>query len=181
MAGLAGILAATAADTSSAPAPRLVIVGEASPALQEVADETWDRFLLFLTERRPCIADVVLRRVWELDDRARYLPEERVILLRVPASPAQIEETLVHEFAHHLELTCPEHTALRPAFARAQGFPPGTDWFGGDEWELRPSEHFAETVVELVSGSGRYHRLAIPVSEEAKDVVARWATHPASP
>ncbi len=171
----------TVAVTAAGSGPRLLVAGEASPALREIADNTWEEFLVYFAERSACIDDVTLRRVWQLDDRAKYQPEERTILMRVPASPVQIMETLTHEFAHHLEATCPEQAALRPAFLEAQDFAAGTEWFDVDQWEHRPSEHFAETVTELVLGTDRFNRLRITVSGEAKDVIEGWATHPTSP
>ena len=80
---------------------------------------------------------------------------------------------MVHEFAHHVEFTCPDQEELRSAFLVAQGFPPSTDWFAGDSWETTSSEHYAEATVEVVLGR-RPHHGNIQITDEAADIVRRW-------
>jgi hypothetical protein len=178
------VLGALGATRLADRSPTVTMTGEASPELREVVAAAWDEFIGFFASRSRCIADVRVERAWELDDRARYSPAEHLIRLRVPGSAAQLEESLLHELAHHLELTCPDHQELRSAFLDAQGFAAGVDWFDAPRWENRPSEHFAETVVERLASGDRYHRLTIDVTPEAVAIVEQWAEgslHPSSP
>jgi hypothetical protein len=175
------VLGALGATRLADRSPTVTVRGEASPELRAVVDAAWGEFI---DSRSSCIADARVERVWELDDRALYSPAEHLIRLRVPGSAAQLEESLLHEFAHHLELTCPDHQELRSAFLDAQGFATGVDWFDAPRWKDRPSEHFAETVVERLASGDRYHRLTIDVTPEAVAIVEQWAAgslHPSSP
>jgi hypothetical protein len=97
-----------------------------------------------------------------------------VIELRVPATANLLEDSLVHELAHHLDATCGALADLRPDFLEAQGHPAGTPWDGADTWEAIPAEQFAETVVLVVLGERQQHRLTMPIRDEAEALVAGW-------
>ena len=133
--------------------------------LRALADETWADFLSVVPARHDCMGEPTLRAAWELENRAEYKPESAVLTVRVPGTPATLRSQLLHEFAHHLEFTCPEHNDLRSDFLAAQGFASGTDWFAGTAWEETPSEHYAEAVVELVAGR-RTHQGGIRITDD---------------
>jgi hypothetical protein len=170
-AGAIGIAAAVDDDAAG----RLVMGDEVPDDLRALAAETFGAFEERFAARLDCMTDVHLVPVWEgLGDRAMYLPELATIQLRVPATANLLADSLVHELAHHLEFTCPEHGSLRPAFLAAQGHPAGAEWFIADRWEDTPSEQFAEAVVQLVLGTRQQHVLAMRITEEAVAVVGAW-------
>ena len=141
--------------------------------LRALAEETWDDFLQAHPARLGCVSPVMLEAAWELDNRAEYRPGTATLTVRVPGTPATLRSELIHEFAHHLEFTCPEHVDLRPQFMRAQGFPAEATWYEGDTWETTPSEQYAEATVELITGR-RAHRGGVVLTAEAIDVVSKW-------
>jgi len=143
--------------------------------LRAVAVEAWDGFLAAHPARVDCIGPINMSAVWELDDRAEYRPGTATVVIRVPGTAPNLTNDLTHEFAHHVEFTCPEHEELRPAFLAAQGFPASADWFNGATWETTPSEQYAEATVEAVLGR-RTHHGGIVVSNEAVTVVRQWGS-----
>lgn len=171
----AGLVAA--AFLLAAPGPAYEISFDASVPddLRALATETWDDFLAAHPARRECIDPVTLSAAWELDSRGEYRPKAATVVVRVPGTAPNLRHQMIHEFAHHLEFTCPEHTDLRPEFLDAQGFEPSADWFGGGAWETTPSEHYAEATVEVLLGR-RSHHGNIRISEQASGVVRRWGT-----
>ena len=145
--------------------------------LRQLADEAWLDFLDAIPGRHHCITEPTLSAAWELDSRAEYQPSTGTLLIRVPGTPATLRSELLHEFAHHLEFTCPDHEQLRTEFLVAQGFAPNTSWFDGDTWEATPSEQYAEAVVELIEGR-RNFRGGIQVTDGAIEVIRDWGTGP---
>jgi hypothetical protein len=141
--------------------------------LRLLADEAWADFLDAFPGRHSCITAPTLHAAWDLDTRAQYQPSTGTLAVRVPGTPATLRSELIHEFAHHVEFSCPEHEELRADFLSAQGFAAGTDWFTGDSWEATPSEQYAEAVVELVE-TRRTHRGGIRLTDEAIAIVREW-------
>lgn len=141
-------LAAVVADT-------LALIEEAIPA------------------HRQCLDGLTIAHAWELEDRAEYQAREGRILLRVPATAAHLEYSIVHEVAHHFDITCPD-PELRTAFLVAQGETEGTEWFTGESWETTPSEQFATAVAALVTGGADSLR-NVKITPGAEAVVAGWA------
>ena len=143
--------------------------------LRAVAVEAWEGFLAAHPAREACIGPITMSAAWELDDRATYRPGTATLVIRVPGTAPNLTNDLTHEFAHHMEFTCPEHEDLRPAFLAAQGFPASTDWFDGEAWETTPSEQYAEATTEVVLGR-RTHHGGIVLSDEAIDAVRQWGS-----
>lgn len=169
------VAVATAAILLARPdtAPEL-LYGESVPAdLRSLADETWSDFLEAHPARVGCISAVTLEAAWELDTRAEYRPDTATLAVRVPGTPATLRSQLIHEFAHHLEFTCPEHQELRAGFLRAQGFPADAAWFEGETWETTPSEQYAEATVEMIE-ERRTHQGGILLKADATRVVREW-------
>jgi hypothetical protein len=137
----------------SAPRPADLWVNGASPAdLRALIEETWERFVEAFPARRSCLAPVRVQGAWRLDGRGSYDPGRRLITVRIPGTAANLRASLVHEFAHHMEFTCPEQRDVRVPFLDAQGLPRSASWFEGRSWETTPSEQFAEAVVQMVLG-----------------------------
>lgn len=154
---------------------RLVAGDDVPDDLRLLATGTFIAFEERFPERMDCMSDVRLVPVWEgLEDRARYLPADAVIELRVPATANLLADSLVHELAHHLEFTCADHLDFRPTFLEAQGRPSGDAWDAGPTWAETPSEQFAEAVVTVVLGRRQQHRLEMQLTEEAVSAVAAW-------
>jgi hypothetical protein len=157
-------------------APGILVMGDDVPDdLRALASDVFDDFEASFAARIDCMDDVRLIAVWEgLDDRARYLPDTRVIEVRVPATANLLSDSLVHELAHHLDHTCDDIQRLRPAFLDAQGHPAGAAWSSGTTWEETPAEQFAETAILVVLGDREQNRLRMPIRDEAVALVARW-------
>jgi hypothetical protein len=143
--------------------------------LRLLAGSTWDRFIQSFPARRDCINPVVVDGAPDLDDRATYDPGVQLVTVRVPGTAHNLEASLLHEFAHHLEFTCDAHRGLRSSFLRAQGSARDTPWFQGATWESIPSEQFAEAATEFVLGDRPGHA-RIDVSRDTMSVIRRWAT-----
>ncbi|MEA2002198.1 MAG: hypothetical protein U9N84_10005 [Actinomycetota bacterium] len=169
IAALGGVFIYTSPD----PGPRLRFDESVPADLQELADQTWNDFLAVHPGRQDCIPPLTLQAAWELDNRGEYRPGSATVVIRVPGTPVTLRSELIHEFAHHVEFTCPEHDSMRADFLHAQGFPTTTNWFEADTWETTPSEHFAEATVELVMGR-RTHPGGIQITLEAVEVVRAW-------
>jgi len=168
---VAGVLLITRPD-----GPPALLFDDTFPCvIRAVATETWEDFLTAHQARRDCISPVVLSATWELDHRAEYRPSSATVVIRVPGTAPNLRNGLIHEFAHHVEFTCPEHEQLRPGFLAAQGLPSSTDWFGGGVWETTPSEQYAEATAEVVLGR-RAHHGGISISAEAVAIVRRWGS-----
>jgi hypothetical protein len=111
-------------------------------------------FVAVFEARRDCAgtAGVELVRDVEGGD-ARYLDEDAAIEIEIPTTPERFRESLVHELAHHVEHRCPDFEQLRRAWTEHTG----TAWSGQERWDERPSEHWAEVVVEMVLGERLLH------------------------
>ena len=136
------------------------------------------RFASVFAARRGCIptAEVVLVREIEGGD-ARYLAEDAIVEIQIPTTPARFRESLVHELAHHVELTCPAFGELRAAWLAGVA---ETAWSGQERWEDRPSEQWAETVVEIVLGERRLHGDEMSLDAERSAAAAAWIAGDAS-
>ena len=165
----AGILLVARPD----PAPALRFDASVPDDLRALAAETWQDFLAAHPARWDCIPPATLSAAWELDSRGEYRPNGATVVVRVPGTAPTLRNELIHEFAHHVEFTCPEQADLRSSFLEAQGFPPAATWFEGDAWETTPSEQYAEATVEVVLGR-RPHHGNIQITARASEIVRRW-------
>ena len=174
---VAAAVVGTAAFVLTRPDPGLELRFDATVPddLRAVAVQAWDGFLAAHPAREDCIGSLTMSAAWELDDRAQYRPATATMVIRVPGTAPNLTNDLTHEFAHHVEFTCPEHAELRPAFLAAQGFPASAEWFSGDSWESTPSEQYAEATTEAVLGR-RNHHGGIFLSDEAVDAVRQWGS-----
>jgi len=152
----------------------LVFPDDTPADLQTLGLEVWNEFTPVFPNQSSCIGRVTLRGDWNLDgSRALYLPGERTIVVRIPATAAHLRHSLIHELAHHMEHVCPDHSELRMEFLEAQGLGSDTPWFDGPSWEETPSEQYAEAVVRLVLGRPVIN-YRIPLGSEAVEVVEKW-------
>lgn len=155
-------------------APQLLIGDSVAGDFAALAGDTYQGFVASAPGLGECVRSPRLEAVYELDELAVYDQRTHIMSVRVPATAASLSASLVHELAHHLELSCPSHLAMRRRFLAAQGLDPATPWFGGDVWEDIPSEQFAEAVVQMVLGGRDRHLLRMHLTQDAVDVVATW-------
>jgi hypothetical protein len=141
-----------ATPTSTHRISDLTVVGGSPSDLRALVVATWDRFVDAFPARRSCLGALTVRGAWELKDRASYDPARRLVTVRIPGTAPNLQASLVHEFAHHLEFSCPEQRNVRAAFLAVQDLPRSASWFDGPSWETTPSEQFAEAVVHMVVG-----------------------------
>ncbi|HXJ65061.1 MAG TPA: hypothetical protein VNN79_15005, partial [Actinomycetota bacterium] len=98
-----------------------------------------------------CLPDVTLASAWTSRRKGHYDPELRVVTIRIPGTAPNLSATMVHEFAHHLDFSCPDRP-LRRAFLADQGLPAGSYWRHGPSWDAVPAEQFAQAVIPVVLG-----------------------------
>jgi hypothetical protein len=169
--GAVMVVAALGAATAGA---GLRFTDETPKDLRAVASDAWRRF----TDAVPACADrlggLTIGVAWQLSDRARYEPEQALVLIRAPGTPANLEATLLHEFAHHAERRCAPSPAFRRRFTAAAGLPLGTPWRGSAPWDRIPSERFAEAVMTYVLGHPPSHFLVHLRPDELR-AIAAWA------
>lgn len=151
-----------------------VVAEDIPPDLEELVTGTMGRIEQALPAQAACLRDLTVSHAWELEDRAEYRTGSGMVVLRVPATAPDLEFSLAHEVAHHLEVTCDSQAGMRSAFLAAQGQDGNRPWFEGDSWETTPSEQFATAIGRLVTGQPDPMR-NVRVTEEAMDLVHRWA------
>lgn len=168
---ISGVLFLTRPD----PGPALGFDDSVPDDLRAVATQAWNEFLAAHPARQRCIPPLRVSAAWEFADRAEYRPDSETVAIRVPGTAPNLRNTLIHEFAHHVEFTCPEHEELRAAFLEAQGLPATAPWFDGATWESTPSEQYAEATAEMILGR-RAHHGGVFITDEAAAVVRRWGS-----
>lgn len=168
------VVAALAAGACGA-APALRVADDVPADLRDLAEELWPTFVEAFPAQKDCIGEVGLSLAWDLPDRARYLPEERAVVVRVPGTAPNLTASIVHELGHHLEFACPSQVGVRGAFLQAEGLATDAPWYGTGDWFATPSEHWAEAVVEYVLGERSVHRGRVAVTPKAVAVVEGWA------
>ncbi|MGI8520022.1 MAG: hypothetical protein ACR2MC_05375 [Actinomycetota bacterium] len=127
--------------------------------LQRLATATWGDFIAAFPRHRDCIDPVTVIPALRLGDRATYAQRHALVTVRVPGTAPNLRAALVHEFAHHLDYTCPSVRHFRRRFLAAQGLATTRPWFTGATWEQTPAEQFADAAVEIVLGRTSWLRL----------------------
>ncbi len=175
VAGVVLLLSAVAVTSWRRDVPDLVIDESVAPDFEEVAIAAWDTFIDAFPAHAGCIGRVSLIADHNIDDRAKYDPDGRTILVRVPGPRVLLDRAVIHELAHHLEFVCPQQATMRADFLAALGRQ-DDPWFEGSEWGTIPSEIFAESVVEYVLDErGTTHTDMGLISQEAVEVLVEWA------
>jgi hypothetical protein len=142
--------------------------------LRAVAEAAWERFADAVPACADRLGTVTVAVAWDLADRARYEPGPALVRIRAPGTAANLEASLLHEYAHHAERRCPPDAAERDRFLAAAGLSARTPWRGGEPWNRIPSERFAEAVVAHVLGGPPPHVL-IHLRPAEVHVAAAWA------
>lgn len=171
-----GLVPLSAADVPAAlKEPPLIVAPGMPDDLQHLARIMWHRFVRAFPARARCLDAITVDGEWKLHDRAYYDPDRRLVTVRIPGTAPNLAASLVHEFAHHLEFTCPEQVEFRHAFLLAQGLKDGSPWWEGATWEQTPSEQFAEAVAEYVLRERPTHATTT-TTERALKAIRHWAT-----
>ena len=159
-----------------AASPPVLAYGVDTPDdLRRLADATFGRFVDAFPNHAGCLRGVTLEGARRLDDRAQYRPGEATVTVRIPATAPHLEESIVHELAHHLEHACHPHAGIRDELLESMGLDPATDWFAGPRWEEIPSERFASATVLYVLDR-RDQDAGIPIDDATLEVIGAWAT-----
>jgi hypothetical protein len=161
-----------AADGAPTPRPAIHFADGVPDDVRQLATATWDRFLRAFPARSGCLPDVTLAGAWTFRTRARYDPDRRLVVLRIPGTAPNLSASMVHEFAHHLEFTCPAQRRLRPVFLAAQGLAADTPWRRGATWAAIPAEQYAQAVIRVVLGPQPNPLVAI--SPAALRAIREW-------
>lgn len=166
LAGLVLVVAACAAGGPTATFP-----DDTPGDLIALAEDVFVEFVEAFPAQASCIGTVEIRGAWVLDDRARYLPGDRAIEVRIPATAPHLTSSLIHELGHHLAFACESHLDVRNDFAAAVG---ANQWQATGAYEDDPGELWAEAVVRHVTGRPDTRRI-LTVPPEAVAVVADWS------
>lgn len=162
--------------------PRMLVPQGVPDDVSAIVDRTWPAFLGAFPARHECIGDVTLLLVFDVEGgAASYRPEEATIRIEIPTTPERFEESLAHELGHHLEHRCPVATEIGAEFLAAQDMDADAEWFHRDPWFDSPTEHFAESVVQIVLGERRIHADRITLSSEAIATVREWGRRVGGP
>jgi len=155
--------------------PSLEIPQEVPAEVTELTLATWDSYLAAFPAQRNCIGTVTMRLTRSVDGGdALYRPPERTIYVEIPTTPERFPESLAHELGHHLETACNAEAELGSAVRDAQDLPSDSAWSGGEPWYDSPSEHFAETVVEIVEGERITHQDIVILQPATIELVRAW-------
>jgi hypothetical protein len=173
---VSGLVPLAASDSGAVPRrePALTLTANMPDDFKQLAASTWRRFVRAFPARAACLDPVTVDSAWEFRDRAAYDAEHRVVTVRIPGTAPNLEASLVHEFAHHLDLTCGPHGRMRKSFLSAQGVSRGAPWWEGPTWEETPSEQWAEAVTEFVLGRRPGHTRSA-TTPAALAIIRAWA------
>jgi hypothetical protein len=171
---LVGSVAAIAVLASTTFGSGLRFTDATPDDLRAVASDAWQRFGDAVPACAGRLGELTVGVAWELPDRARYEPEQALVLVRAPGTAPNLEATLLHEFAHHAERRCPPSDAFRQRFTAAGGLPAGTPWRSSASWDRTPSERFAEAVMTYVLGHSPSH-VFVHLRPGELRAVAAWA------
>jgi hypothetical protein len=175
--GVGGVVAIAAGGGRAAGEPVVRLQQHVPAAVEREVRATVAEFVAVFEDRRECIGGSELRLVRAIDEGdARYVGAEQLIEIEIPTSPRRFRDSLVHELAHHVERTCPDAADLREAIVAATG---ATAWAGQARWEHRPSELWAEAVVQIVLGERVRFARSVPLDDAVVDAARRWIARPA--
>ena len=134
----------------------LSVTGEPTAEEQAEIEEQWGRFAAAFEGFAGCMGPVEVRVVARAEDWYggrnvgsiaafyRFPPDAIVFIEHRKVVP----RNLLHEFAHHLDLSCGlGDSATADTFKAAQGLPEQRGWMSGGSWAAVPAEVFAEAVV----------------------------------
>jgi hypothetical protein len=163
--------------------PSLAIAGDPTEEEARIVSTQWGRFVDYFIPDWECLGTIevnVVARVEDYYGGAAFGPIAS--FYRVSPRPAVfIEhgkvtvENLLHEFAHHLDLSCDIGGGqFAVMFRRAQGLPEDQPWLSGSSWDTVPAEHFAQaTLVAFGLPSTK-----IAIAREAASLIVRRSQSP---
>jgi len=142
----------------------LSVTGEPTAEEQAEIEEQWGRFAAAFEGFAGCMGPIEVRVVARAEDWYggrnvgsiaafyRFPPEAIVFIEHRKVVP----RNLLHEFTHHLDISCGlGESATADVFRAAQGLPEGRGWMSGGSWAAVPAEVFAEAVVAFFGAPTR--------------------------
>ncbi len=135
--------------------PTLAVTGAPTAEEQQIVIAEWSRFATFFSDW-DCMGSIEVRVVDRVEDfyPGRDFGPIASFYEFPPAAVVYIEhgkvntENLVHEFAHHLDISCSfSELPMAALFREAQGLSPDGSWLTGPSWNAVPAEHFAQAVL----------------------------------
>ena len=174
--GLAAVIAVVAVLAWPSAEPGEPVVSFVQPVPDDVETEARSAVADFVdrfASRRDCAGGAEVVLVDDVPDGdARYVRADAVIEIEIPTSPRRFRDSLVHELAHHVEQRCPDFALLRDRILVLTG---ADSWTGQPRWADRPSEMWAEAVVEVVLGERARFGRSVPLDPALVDAVSEWA------
>jgi hypothetical protein len=176
------VLAVMLPGTARAASPIMTTGGDPTPAEQSIIDETWDRFSTSFRGFEDCMGPLEVRVVDRAEDVNgtgnslpiaafyQFPPDAKVFIEHGKVSP----RVLIHEFAHHLDISCGlGEGTWGDRFRSAQGLPSERGWIRGSTWSAVPAEVFAESVVAYFGGDPR-----VGIGDQTMNVVESISSVP---
>ena len=162
--------------------PASVVTGQPTSEETAVIEEQWRRFATAFAGYSDCMDTIEIRVVARAEDWYsnrnvgpiaafyRFPPDAIVFVEHGKVRP----DVLIHEFAHHLDISCGIGAgAVGESIRSAAGLPAGREWTSGTSWRNVPAEVFAEAVVAFFD-----ERVAIAVDDETVGVIDRMSLVP---
>jgi hypothetical protein len=158
----------------------MTLGGDPTPEESVVVEDTWNRFAETFPGFEDCIGPLEVRVVEHAENVYgsafpiaafyQFPPEAKIFVEHGKVSP----RVLLHEIAHHLDISCDlGEGPVGERFRAAQGIPANRGWLSGSSWSSVPAEMFAEAVVAFMGGEPK-----IPITQEALEIVAELSHIP---
>jgi hypothetical protein len=167
------------AGTARATEPGLILTGEPTPEEEAAITAFWGQFAEAFAGFSDCMGPVEVKVVDRAEDwyGGRNVGSIAAFYRLPPVATVFVEHgkvnapTILHEFAHHLDMSCGlGEEAAGAVFRTAQGIPETRGWLSGGSWKAVPAEAFAEAVVAYFE-----EETEIVIRPDAVDVIADLA------
>lgn len=167
------VVAAVALVSVSACAgpPEVSVEDQVPSDVSRLAVAVWDEFRASFEHMGPCLGPVTLGVDRDLPDRGFYQPDGSRVILRIPGTEQRLRQTLLHEFAHHLDASCLAESSVRDDFRRAIGSPE-VPWSDRESGSDAPAELFAEAISFALRGDQFVRTPVLPI--EAVSFAETW-------
>ncbi len=169
-------LLVTTTPAAHAQAPLVpTVTGDPTSAEWQVIASEWRGFASFFSEW-DCMGPIEVRVVERVEDHypGRNVGPIASFYSFPPQATVYVEhgkvnrENLVHEFAHHLDISCSlGDLPFSEVFLAVQGFEDAHPWLHGSSWSAVPAEHFAQAVLVVFGVAST----KIPITPEAVALV----------
>lgn len=139
--------------------------------VKALAGSVWADFTDATDHLGKCLSSLQLSVDRDLGDRARYIPGESRVVLRIPGPAARLRQSLLHEFTHHLDYSCLENQEVREGFMEAVNME--GPWLNADAGADAPAELFADAVALVLEQEEEFVR-ARALPPDGVEFVVSW-------